>query len=76
VNGLPAFLTNPVRAPIAMESDAGVPGAEVGEGEPNGEFRARPRARRRRTSREFGAEAGPDNGQDFAPDAIETPPVE
>ena len=74
VNGLPAFLTNPVRQPIAVDDDM-APAVETGsEGEANGEFRARPRARRRRT-RDFGSEGGAETGTD-APDVVETPPAE
>jgi hypothetical protein len=75
VNGLPAFLTNPVRQPIATEGEE-APGPETAPAsETNGEFRARPRTRRRRT-RDFPGEAAPEGGADFAPDTVETPPAE
>jgi hypothetical protein len=73
--GLPAFLTNPVRAPVAIESgapeaaaEAAINGAPAAEG--NGEY---PRRRRRRTTRGFGNEAGAE--ADCVPE-VETPPAE
>jgi hypothetical protein len=66
--GLPAFLTNPVRAPVAVENDD-APVAEGVNGDANGDFRSR---RRRRRGRGFGEEGG----SDFAPEAVETPPAE
>ena len=75
VNGLPAFLTNPVRQPVATEGEE-APGAETTPAnETNGEFRARPRTRRRRT-RDFTGEAAPEGGADFTSDAVETPSAE
>jgi hypothetical protein len=75
--GLPAFLTNPVRAPLlavesaaAPEPVAGAPEAASGEG--NGEYRTR---RRRRTRRGFDDETSTGSGADFAPE-VETPPAE
>jgi hypothetical protein len=72
-NGLPAFLTNPIRQPIvaAAAEEAGVPAPEA-----NGEFTPRPRARRRRPAREFGDEAAPESGAEFAPGAVDTPVAE
>jgi hypothetical protein len=67
-NGLPAFLTTPVRAPISVdepEADDAAPIEAVnGEapGEPNGRFKAR-RRRRPRTD-EGGGEPSPDFGPD------------
>ncbi len=73
---LPAFLTNPVRAPaIAVEgADAAAPGGapEAVNGEGNGEYRTR---RRRRTRRGFGDEAGSEPAAEFVPE-VETPPAE
>src|SRR5215204_5905942 len=66
-NGLPAFLTTPVRAPISVdepEADDAAPIEAVnGEapGEPNGRFKAR---RRRRPRAEEGREPSPDFGPD------------
>ena len=72
IAGLPAFLTNPVRTPIAVgEPDAADAPAEsaapeVG-GEANGAF-VRPRRRRRRPE----GEAAPES----AAEGVETPPAE
>jgi hypothetical protein len=66
-NGLPAFLTTPVRAPISVdepEADDAAPIEAVngeGPGEPNGRFKAR---RRRRPRAEEGGEPSPDFGPD------------
>jgi hypothetical protein len=75
--GLPAFLTNPVRAPIAVEeaaveaspapADAG--GSEAAEGEGNG----RPRARRRRTRYKGPEENGGEAPETAAPAEDPTP---
>jgi hypothetical protein len=68
---LPAFLTNPVRQPIAMESEAAPESAiPVDNGEANGEFRTRRRRRRTR----FGADEA--EGADAAPSVAETPAAE
>jgi hypothetical protein len=79
VNGLPAFLTNPVRTPIAVNegSEAEAPSAaetahEGVNGEANGRY---PRARRRRR-RPFEGEAAPEGGAEFAPETVEPPPAE
>lgn len=71
---LPAFLTNPVRAPVlAAEGAAPAPGApETPNGEANGEYRTR---RRRRTRRGFGDEAASETPAEFVPE-VETPPAE
>jgi hypothetical protein len=74
-SSLPAFLTNPVRAPIlAVEgTEASASGApEIMNGEGNGEYRTR---RRRRTRRGFGDDAAPESAADFVPE-VETPPAE
>ncbi|MET1109949.1 MAG: DUF4167 domain-containing protein [Allosphingosinicella sp.] len=66
-NGLPAFLTTPVRAPISVdepEADDAAPIEAVngeGPGEPNGRFKAR---RRRRPRAGEGGEPSPDFGPD------------
>jgi hypothetical protein len=82
-NGLPAFLTTPVRAPISVEDgaqEAGAsspefPGDEAG-GEPNGRYGVRPRRRRRsRYGNGQGEDGAPETGADFAPEGAE-PPVE
>jgi hypothetical protein len=79
VNGLPAFLTNPVRTSIAVDdgAEAEAPvGAEAAHEGVNGEANGRyPRARRRRR-RPFEGEAAPDTGPDFAPETAEPPPAE
>jgi hypothetical protein len=75
VNGLPAFLTNPVRQPVATEGDESPAAETAPAGETNGEFRARPRTRRRRT-RDFTGEGAPEGGADVTTDAVETPPAE
>lgn len=79
--GLPAFLTNPVRVPIAVDeterADSGPVGAPEGEdtpGEVNGRFAARPRRRRR--ARAPDGEAIGETGANFASDEVETPPAE
>ncbi len=75
-NGLPAFLTTPVRTPIAMDESAGpseAAPAETVNGEAvTGEVNGRYRQRRRRRPRFEGGEAGAETGADFAP-ARETP---
>jgi hypothetical protein len=81
VNGsLPAFLTTPVRVPIAAEDSSAEPeaspaeGAPEGEGsEPNGRY---PRARRRRRRPFEAGEGAPEPSADFAPEGAETPPAE
>jgi hypothetical protein len=73
-NGLPAFLTTPVRAPISVDEpegeDAGPIEAMNGEapGEPNGRFKTR---RRRRPRPDEGGEPS----ADFGPEG-DTPPAE
>jgi hypothetical protein len=76
--GLPAFLTTPVRTPIAIEEgearDAGAaaPGApDDAAGDPNGRF-----GRRRRRRRPFDGGEGSEPAADFAPEGAETPPAE
>ncbi len=80
VNGLPAFLTNPVRSSIAVDEgpDAAAPPAGDGPDEaPNGEVNGRyPRARRRRRRNFEGGEGAPEGAADFAPEGAETPPAE
>ncbi|HEX2555391.1 MAG TPA: DUF4167 domain-containing protein [Microvirga sp.] len=74
-SSLPAFLTNPVRAPVLEGAEAAVPavgGPEALNGEGNGEYRTR---RRRRTRRGFGDETGAEPAGEFVPE-IETPPAE
>lgn len=68
VNGLPAFLTTPVRAPIAVEEPEAEAATPAAEGE------APFKARRRRRPR-FEGNAG-EAGADFAPESAETPPAE
>jgi hypothetical protein len=69
--GLPAFLTNPVRAPIAAEGEE-ASSPESAAVEVNGDYRSR---RRRRRGRGFGNDEASE-GTDFAPEAVETPPAE
>jgi hypothetical protein len=75
--GLPAFLTTPVRTPIAIEEgearDAGAaaPGAPDDSADPNGRF-----GRRRRRRRPFEGGEGSEPAADFAPEGAETPPAE
>jgi hypothetical protein len=64
--GLPAFLTNPVRQPIAIGEEGEAPEANGMNGGLNGEGDYRTRRRRRRTR--FGAEEGEPEGGD-APQA-------
>jgi hypothetical protein len=71
--GLPAFLTTPVRTPIAIDDgepgvDAGAPGEAAGEA--NGRF-----AKRRRRRRFEGGEGSEPAGE-FTPEGAETPPAE
>lgn len=76
--GLPAFLTNPVRQPIAVSGDEGEAPAEGGlngapvNGNGEGDYR---RSRRRRRSRFSGDEAGAEGG-DFSPEGVEPPAAE
>jgi hypothetical protein len=83
-NGLPAFLTTPVRAPITVDEDGPettpapspeLAGEEAG-GEANGRYGVRNRRRRRtRYGNGQGEEGAPDTGADLAPKGAE-PPVE
>ncbi|MFC1460666.1 DUF4167 domain-containing protein [Microvirga arabica] len=72
---LPAFLTNPVRAPapVSAETEAPAP-APVMQEAANDEAAARPR-RRRRTRQEMIDAANAENGG-FTPDPVETPAAE
>jgi Domain of unknown function (DUF4167) len=75
-NGLPAFLTTPVRTPIAVaepEGNEGVAASPNGAA-PHGESNGRPRRRRR--PRYEGAEGNGDTAADFAPEGVDTPPAE
>jgi hypothetical protein len=81
-NGLPAFLTTPVRPPINVDEprdDAAAPStAEFGgedAGEANGRYGTRTRRRRRSRYGNGQAEEGSGEGGDFAPEGVE-PPVE
>jgi Domain of unknown function (DUF4167) len=82
-NGLPAFLTNPVRQPIAVdesgEGEAPSQAPEEASGEPNGRYDGRHRRRRRGRygtggRRDEGGAVDP--GADFGSDSTDTPPVE
>jgi Domain of unknown function (DUF4167) len=76
-NGLPAFLTTPVRAPIAVaepDRDEGAPPAAANGAAPHGDGNGRPRRRRR--PRFEGAEGNGEPGADFAPEGVDTPPAE
>jgi hypothetical protein len=75
-NGLPAFLTTPVRTPIAVAEPERDDGASppVNGAAPDGEGNSRPRRRRR--PRYEGAEGNGDTGADFAPEGVETPRAE
>jgi Domain of unknown function (DUF4167) len=78
-NGLPAFLTTPVRAPISVEEGgeaaapvAGEFGGDEGAAEANGRYGVRTRRRRRtRYGNGAGEEGASEQGADFAPEAIE-----
>lgn len=70
--GLPAFLTNPVRAPVAVEVEEKV-AAPAPQEAANDEAEARPRRRTRRTRRDIVEEAGSEST--FSPD-VETPAAE
>jgi Domain of unknown function (DUF4167) len=74
-NGLPAFLTTPVRAPMPAEpkDGEGAPPAANGAA-PHGEGNGRPRRRRR--ARYEGPEGNGDTSADFAPEGVDTPPAE
>jgi hypothetical protein len=81
-NGLPAFLTNPVRTPIAIageepeetaEASAPLVNGEGPEGEVNGRYRQR---RRRRPRFEENGETAPDAGSDRGPEGTEPRPAE
>jgi hypothetical protein len=82
-NGLPAFLTTPVRPPLSVDEtgqDTGAPNAEFAGDEAGGDSNGRygVRSRRRRRSRYGngqGEEGSPEPGADFAPEGVE-PPVE
>lgn len=70
---LPAFLTNPVRAPVSVEDeDRAAP--PVAQEAANDEAEARPR-RRRRTRRDMIEDTGGDNAG-FTPEGVETPAAE
>ncbi len=81
-NGLPAFLTTPVRQPINLD-EAGNEAATTAEfggdeagGEPNGRYGVRNRRRRRsRYGNGQGEEGAAEPSADFAPEGAE-PPVE
>jgi hypothetical protein len=69
---LPAFLTTPVRQPIAITSDEGEPAPPAENGaadEANGDYRTRRRRRRTR----FPSDEG---GAEFAPEVVDTPAAE
>ena len=76
--GLPAFLTTPVRVPIAVEeplvemAPSPVPASEKPEAA-DGEAPVRPRTRRRRTRYEGSVEAGTPDGASAAPVKDPTP---
>ena len=74
--GLPAFLTTPVRQPIAIageEGEVAAPAVENGiNGEANGEFRTRRRRRRTR----FGTDDTGTEAAEFTPEVIDTPAAE
>ncbi|HEX2135087.1 MAG TPA: DUF4167 domain-containing protein [Microvirga sp.] len=74
--GLPAFLTTPVRPPLAVsgeDAESPAPAAENGvNGEANGEFRTRRRRRRTR----FGSDDTGAETAEFAPEVIDTPAAE
>ncbi len=73
-NGLPAFLTTPVRTPIAVEPETDEGAAPVVNGAgAHGEGNAA-RPRRRRRARYEGPEG--ETGADFTPDGVDTPPAE
>ena len=71
--GLPAFLTTPVRAPIAVEDGDTAPGERAAPADAAGEGNGRFGRRRRR--RRFEGE-GAERAADFAPEGAETPPAE
>jgi Domain of unknown function (DUF4167) len=76
-NGLPAFLTTPVRTPIAVaepEGDDGAPAPAANGAAAHGEGNGRPRRRRR--PRFEGPEGTGEAGADFAPEGGDTPPAE
>jgi hypothetical protein len=78
-NGLPAFLTTPVRAPISVEDggeEAAAPSTEFGgdeaAGEPNGRYGVRTRRRRRsRYGNGQGDEGAAEQGPDFTPEGVD-----
>jgi|tagenome__1003787_1003787.scaffolds.fasta_scaffold20784226_2 hypothetical protein len=78
--GLPAFLTNPVRQPIAVEAspevEASAPAESAIPADANGSGRpgVRPRRRRRPRFGEGGQEGAEPAG--FATETVETPPAE
>jgi hypothetical protein len=79
-NGLPAFLTTPVRPLINDEAaQETAPSPEITSdeaGEPNGRYGVRPRRRRRTRYGNGQAEDGaPEGNADLAPEGAE-PPVE
>lgn len=77
-NGLPAFLTNPVRQqPINLDEEQGgteraAPDVSAEEaGEPNGRYGARPRRRRRRYGNGQGEDGATEGGADFGSENAE-----
>jgi len=75
---LPAFLTNPVRTPIAVDGEADAAPAPAAE--PNGfdgTSEVRPRTRRpRRTRREMEEARAAESGGDLVPESVKTPAAE
>jgi hypothetical protein len=72
--GLPAFLTTPVRTPIAIDEGETRDAGPAGPGGAPDEAAFRAPRRRRRRPFEGGEEAEP--AADFAPEGAETPPAE
>jgi hypothetical protein len=76
-NGLPAFLTNPVRQqPISLDEEqngerAAPEVAAEEAGESNGRYGSRPRRRRRRYGNGQGDEGANETGTDFGPENAE-----
>ena len=77
--GLPAFLTNPIRQPIAVEASPEVETAAPAESaipsDANGSGRSGVRPRRRRRPRFEGGQDGAEP-TGLAPEPVETPPAE
>jgi hypothetical protein len=71
--GLPAFLTTPVRAPIAIAEGES---RDVAPAVPGAPEEAAFRAPRRRRRRPFEAGEGSEPAADFVPEGAETPPAE